>query len=127
MLAVAAACLQDLPGPKICIGDLNTSLWSPFYRDFAEQTKLVNVREGIGLLPSWPTFMYFDWLMIPIDHCLVSDGIRMIMAQLGEPIGSDHLPLDHRTGNQKAKRCYIAKIRIVFPFLSSADRIGFCE
>jgi endonuclease/exonuclease/phosphatase (EEP) superfamily protein YafD len=37
--------------------------------------------------------MYFDWLMIPIDHCLVSDDIRVIMAQLGEAIGSDHLPL----------------------------------
>jgi endonuclease/exonuclease/phosphatase (EEP) superfamily protein YafD len=93
MLTAAAACLQNLPEPKICIGDLNISLWSPFYRDFAEQTKLVNVREGIGLLPSWPTFMYFEWLMIPIDHCLVSDDIRVIMAQLGEPIGSDHLPL----------------------------------
>jgi endonuclease/exonuclease/phosphatase (EEP) superfamily protein YafD len=93
MLAAAAACLQDLLGPKICIGDLNASLWSPFYRDFAKQTKLVNVREGIGLLPSWPTFTYSDWLMIPIDHCLVSHDIRVIMAQLGEPIGSDHLPL----------------------------------
>jgi endonuclease/exonuclease/phosphatase family metal-dependent hydrolase len=53
----------------------------------------LRVRDGIGLLPSWPTFMYFDWLMIPIDHCLVSDDIRVIMAQLGEAIGSDHLPL----------------------------------
>jgi endonuclease/exonuclease/phosphatase (EEP) superfamily protein YafD len=93
MLAAAAACLQDLPEPKICIGDLNTSLWSPFYRGFRKQTKLVNVREGIGLLPSWPTFMGFGWLMIPIDHCLVSDDICVIMVQTVEPIGSDHLPL----------------------------------
>src|SRR5262249_46134371 len=93
MLAAAAACLQDLPEPKICIGDLNASLWSPFYQSFRKQTRLVNVREGIGLLLSWPTFMGFDWLMIPIDHCLVSNDIRVIRARTGEPIGSDHLPL----------------------------------
>lgn len=93
MLAAAAACLQDLPEPKICIGDLNISLWSPIYQSFRKQTKLRNVREGIGLLPSWPTFMGFGWLMIPIDHCLVSHDIRVMRAQTGERIGSDHLPL----------------------------------
>jgi len=93
MLAAAASHLQSLPAPKICVGDLNTSLWSPYYRSFAKQTKLVNVRQGFGLLPSWPTFLFFRWLMIPIDHCLVSDDIRVIQARTGEPIGSDHLPL----------------------------------
>jgi endonuclease/exonuclease/phosphatase (EEP) superfamily protein YafD len=93
MLSAAAVCLRDLPSPKICIGDLNTSLWSPYYRSFAKQSKLVNVRKGFGLLPSWPTFMVFKWLMIPIDHCLVSPDIRIVNAQAGEQIGSDHLPL----------------------------------
>jgi endonuclease/exonuclease/phosphatase (EEP) superfamily protein YafD len=93
MLAAAVASLRDLPSPKICVGDLNTSLWSPYYRSFAKQTKLVNARKGFGLLPSWPTFMLFKWLMIPIDHCLVSPDIRIVNAQAGEQIGSDHLPL----------------------------------
>ena len=93
MLEAATSYLQSLPAPKICVGDLNTSLWSPYYRSFADQTKLVNVRKGFGLLPSWPTFLFFRWLMIPIDHCLVSDDIRVIQARTGEPIGSDHLPL----------------------------------
>jgi endonuclease/exonuclease/phosphatase (EEP) superfamily protein YafD len=93
MLAAAAVSLRDLPSPKICVGDLNTSLWSPYYQSFAKQTKLVNARKGFGLLPSWPTFMIFKWLMIPIDHCLVSPDIRIVNAQAGEEIGSDHLPL----------------------------------
>ncbi len=93
MLAAAASHLQSLPAPKICVGDLNTSLWSPYYQSFAKQTNLVNVRKGFGLLPSWPTFLFFRWLMIPIDHCLVSEDIRVIQARTGEPIGSDHLPL----------------------------------
>jgi endonuclease/exonuclease/phosphatase (EEP) superfamily protein YafD len=93
MMATAAACLESLPGPKICIGDLNTSLWSPYYHGFTTQTKLVNARVGFGLLPSWPTFLGVHWLMIPIDHCLISKDVRVIRAQTGEPIGSDHLPL----------------------------------
>jgi endonuclease/exonuclease/phosphatase (EEP) superfamily protein YafD len=93
MLASAAVCLNNLPEPKICVGDLNASLWSPFYEDFAAQTRLSNVRQGFGLLPSWPTFLQFRWLMIPIDHCLVSSGIRVAKVATGGQMGSDHLPL----------------------------------
>jgi len=37
--------------------------------------------------------MDFSLLMIPIDHCMVSSDIRVVSAQTGERIGSDHLPL----------------------------------
>ncbi len=37
--------------------------------------------------------MIFKWLMMPIDHCLVSSDIRVIGVQTGEDVGSDHLPL----------------------------------
>jgi endonuclease/exonuclease/phosphatase (EEP) superfamily protein YafD len=93
MLAAAADCLRDLTGPKICVGDLNITLWSPYYRGFVERTKLVNVRKGFGILPSWPTFLFFKWLMLPLDHCLVSDDIRVADVKTGEASGSDHLPL----------------------------------
>lgn len=93
MFAAAADCLWNLPEPKICVGDLNITPWSPYYRSFVEQTKLVNVRKGFGLLPSWPTFLFFKWLMIPLDHCLVSEDIHVADVNTGEPIGSDHLPL----------------------------------
>ena len=93
MLASAADCLQNLSGSKICIGDLNITQWSPYYRRFVKQTRLANVRKGFGLLPSWPAFLFFKWLMIPLDHCLVSDSICVTSVKTGEPIGSDHLPL----------------------------------
>jgi endonuclease/exonuclease/phosphatase (EEP) superfamily protein YafD len=93
LLAAAAERLHDLPEPKICIGDLNITPWSPYYRGFVERTKLVNVRKGFGLLPSWPTFLFFKWLMLPLDHCLVSDDIHVADVKTGEPMGSDHLPL----------------------------------
>ncbi|MGH9768291.1 MAG: endonuclease/exonuclease/phosphatase family protein [Blastocatellia bacterium] len=93
MFTDAADVLRNLPAPKICIGDLNITPWSPYYRSFVEQTKLINVRKGFGLLPSWPTFLFFKWLMIPLDHCLVSDDIRVADVRTGESNGSDHLPL----------------------------------
>jgi endonuclease/exonuclease/phosphatase (EEP) superfamily protein YafD len=94
VLASAALSLQNLPAPKIFVGDLNTTLWSPHFQSFVAQTGLVNVRKGFGVLPSWPTFLPFGkLLMIPIDHCLVSDDIRVVQARTGADIGSDHLPL----------------------------------
>jgi endonuclease/exonuclease/phosphatase (EEP) superfamily protein YafD len=93
LLTAAAGCLSDLPTPKICVGDLNITPWSPYYRSFVERSRLTNVRKGFGLLPSWPTFLFFKWLMLPLDHCLVSEDIRVADARTGEAIGSDHLPL----------------------------------
>jgi endonuclease/exonuclease/phosphatase (EEP) superfamily protein YafD len=92
-LAIAADCLRDAPAPKICVGDLNITQWSPYYRSFVERTMLVNVRKGFGPLPTWPTFLFFKWLMLPLDHCLVSDDIHVADVKTGESIGSDHLPL----------------------------------
>jgi endonuclease/exonuclease/phosphatase (EEP) superfamily protein YafD len=92
-LATSAVLFNQLSSPKVFVGDLNTTPWSHYFRAFEKETRLQNVRKGFGLLASWPTFMPFSWLMIPIDHCLVSQDIRVIKAQTGERIGSDHLPL----------------------------------
>ena len=93
-LAAAVWYVRHLPSPKIFVGDLNTSLWSPYYSDFMRETGLVDAREGFGVLPSWPTFLPFgSLLMIPIDHCLVSPDVNVLSTRTGADIGSDHLPL----------------------------------
>lgn len=83
--------LNSLPEPRLVIGDLNTTMWSPYYKRFVASTGLVNVREGFGILPSWST--YWWPMVIPIDQCLVSRGIQVADVRLGNPVGSDHLPL----------------------------------
>jgi len=93
MMVSAVDCLRGLPDPKICVADLNITPWSPYFRSFAKQTGLASVRKGFGVLPSWPVFMKFRWLMIPLDHCLVSNGVSVTDVRIGEPFGSDHLPL----------------------------------
>jgi endonuclease/exonuclease/phosphatase (EEP) superfamily protein YafD len=88
-----ASIVQALPEPKILVGDLNASLWSPYYAHLIRQTGLNNAREGFGLLPTWPAFMSWPFLMIPIDHCLVSPDIDVLRMRTGRNIGSDHLPI----------------------------------
>ncbi len=78
--------------PLIIVGDLNTTMWSPSHRNLCNELGLTNTRRGFGILPSWPASLP-SVMRIPIDHCLVSDGITVLDCRLGPNIGSDHLPL----------------------------------
>lgn len=77
--------------PAIVAGDLNATMWSPFYQKMVKTGGLRNARSGFGILPTWPTFM--PGLYIPIDHCLVTKEIDIIKVRTGRNVGSDHLPL----------------------------------
>ncbi len=87
----AAGLLRRLGPRTVLLGDLNTSPWSPFFARLLQQSGLTSVREGFGLLPTWPS--YFPPAMIPIDHCLISRDARVKGVKTGTDIGSDHLPL----------------------------------
>lgn len=77
--------------PVVVLGDLNTTMWSPYYQSFIQTSKLYNARRGFGILPTWPT--YLPLLYIPIDHCLLTSDIKVKNIRVGKNIGSDHLPL----------------------------------
>ena len=93
--------LSAIDGRIILAGDLNMSMWSPYYRRLGDRTNLNNARQGFGVFPSWATPGTYKqipgWLTsmlaIPIDHCLISQGLKATQFHTGSAIGSDHLPI----------------------------------
>ena len=79
-------------GTVIVAGDINTTMWSPYYWKLMRRTGLKNARKGFGILQSWPAFL-MEWMRLPLDHCLVSPGIKVHRIRTGRPNGSDHLPV----------------------------------
>lgn len=79
---------------QILIGDLNITPWSPHYASLEMDGKLTNAAIGRGYRPTWPAWTPgASFLRIPIDHCLLSEGLRVQNFRTGGKIGSDHLPL----------------------------------
>ncbi len=86
--------INKINGPKIVIGDFNITMWSPIYKLFIKKTGLVNTRKGFGIIPTWPTHLKFlPLMMIPIDHCIISEGLKSTGVKRGRNTGSDHFPL----------------------------------
>jgi hypothetical protein len=85
------------------IGDLNTTMWSPYYKNYIGNTQLKNTRYGFGILPTWKIIHQF--FAIPIDHSLVTPDIKINNVYTGRSIGSDRLPLI--TNLQLSSRYYL--------------------
>ena len=84
--------VETLPRPLVLVGDLNTTMWSPWFRRLCDRAGLASVREGVGVLGSWPAALP-GFMRIPIDHVLVSPDVTVGSCRLGDDVGSDHLPL----------------------------------
>jgi endonuclease/exonuclease/phosphatase (EEP) superfamily protein YafD len=78
-------------GDRLAIcGDFNAVPWSEPVRELSEQADLGSVHGRFGSDGSWPSS---SPLRLPIDNCLVSDGVAVVDASVGPDIGSDHRPL----------------------------------
>jgi endonuclease/exonuclease/phosphatase (EEP) superfamily protein YafD len=78
-------------GKRIVIaGDLNATMWSPYYRNFETESGLINARAGYGIGATWSPI---HALGIPIDHILVTPPARVGNFQVLDGIGSDHRPI----------------------------------
>lgn len=76
-------------GPRLVVGDLNTTEASPHFAEFLRLTGLRDSRRGFGPQPSWPAGLPYR---IALDHALVSPELAVVDRRLGPRIGSDHLP-----------------------------------
>lgn len=90
-LAAIAHCSRQQTGPRVVLGDLNTTPWSPFFRRLLGEADLKDTSCGRGVFPTWPRA--FWPLRIPIDHALVSPDVLVLAKRTGPSVGSDHLPI----------------------------------
>ena len=89
-----AQALNQLNGPKLLVGDLNTTPWSPFFKKLLQATELQDSSNGYGWQPSWPAIGFFPPL-ITIDHVLYSKQIHITNRKTHTfNLGSDHLPVE---------------------------------
>jgi endonuclease/exonuclease/phosphatase (EEP) superfamily protein YafD len=72
-------------------GDFNTVPWSESLRNFSSDADLRAIHGRFGLPGTWPAGALL--LRVPIDNCLLSDGVAVADSRVGPDIGSDHLPL----------------------------------
>ena len=97
-LSLIASEIKGLTGPTVLVGDFNCGPWS---KPFTELLKsgLKDSEQGFGPQPSWParSGRVLEKVavppLVPIDHVLVSDDIRVVSRSSGPAIGSDHLPV----------------------------------
>lgn len=84
--------------PYLVVGDFNMSDDAVIYSVFAERMGDSFHEAGTGLGASWPVASVaglpsFVPLLLRIDYVWHSEEFRTVSAQLGDPLGSDHLPL----------------------------------
>jgi endonuclease/exonuclease/phosphatase (EEP) superfamily protein YafD len=87
-LDLLAARRATLAGPVLIAGDFNVTPYSPYYRDWLEDTQLTDSRYGRTLSTSWPAVLPI--LGIPIDHVAVSKEFIVLSHQRLPAFGSDH-------------------------------------
>lgn len=80
-------------GERLAVcGDFNTPPWSGPFRRLERDTGLASLYgPGAWTAYSWPTWS--PVLRVPIDNCLVSDGLVVRSHHDGPRVGSDHFPL----------------------------------
>ena len=91
-LAQAASIMKKAAEPKLLIGDLNTTMWSPYFKELVSDSGLRDARLGNGLYPTWHAWLPV-FLSIPIDHCLVGEKIEVNGIATDGNTGSDHRPV----------------------------------
>jgi len=90
-LEALARFVRTAPRPLVLLGDLNTTPWSPYFPRLLADAGLRDSMRGRRPQSTWP--VWARALRLPLDHCLVSSGIRVVGRRVGPDVGSDHFPV----------------------------------
>jgi endonuclease/exonuclease/phosphatase (EEP) superfamily protein YafD len=99
-LRQAAELVRGETLPVVALGDLNLTPDSPAFERLLETSGLRDAVDGRRWRPTW--LAGFWPLALRIDHVLVSRGLCVDDAEVGESIGSDHRPVLARLRVQTA-------------------------
>lgn len=84
------ALAASVPGPVILVGDFNTTIHDPHFRDMMSFADLTDARRGLGWKPTW---LRQTILAAAIDHVLYRGDMAVHEFQVLEDVGSDHRPV----------------------------------
>lgn len=90
---IAEIVAQDSEKNIVLAGDWNITAFSPFFQKAVNISGLQNQKTSLFPQTTWPSFNFFSFLKIPIDHILFSQNITAIDIHKGPSLGSDHHPL----------------------------------
>ena len=91
-LAGLAELMAQAPSPRMLVGDLNLTPFSPYFKELLGSADLLDMRQRQGLHVTWPSRPLPLWL--PIDHCLADSSAGVVDVRTGPDLGSDHYPLE---------------------------------
>ncbi len=92
-LADVPRIVREMGEPFLLIGDLNLTMWSPYFASLEADSGLVNGRYGRGFFPTWNSLNKLYPAFAPIDHILASKDIAFLNFARGDHVGSDHYPV----------------------------------
>lgn len=91
ILTAVASDAGQTNGPRIIVGDFNTTPFSEIFSTMEEASRTTDSARGRGLFTTWPALG--PVCFIRLDHLLASRDIRVVDKHRGGHLGSDHRPV----------------------------------
>ncbi len=89
---VAEAMSKDETPYRMLVGDMNSTIYSPYLQNVMKSAGLHAAQQGYHLEGTWNSFLP-PALCIGIDHILASKQIKVESREIGPDLASDHLPV----------------------------------
>ena len=92
-LAALAEIAAGQVGEVVLVGDLNTTIWSAWYRELKRRSGLRDATGGHGYRATWAPYRLPLVSGLPLDQLLISPGLVAIAREYPPRMSSDHRPI----------------------------------
>lgn len=76
----------------IIAGDFNATPYCTAFKRLNDHLSLQHARRDNGIIGTYPAWLPYEFLRLPIDHVMAGSAYQIVAHRLGADIGSDHLP-----------------------------------